>query len=78
MREVRTIGVSYAATLLHDGGVTSWANAERMVRWWARYRLATGLEPDVQRHLRVLRRGLRFPLRPGQGFELRPCGEARA
>lgn len=65
--------------ILERAGLRTAANRKRLIAWWARYEQATGKQPDVMRHLRVLRRGLRFPVRRhgDAGLELRRTGEPR-
>ena len=70
---------THAHNALERAGMRSSANRARVIAWWGRYELATGRCPDVLSHLRILRRGLRWPLEhhPDLGFTLRTCGEAR-
>ncbi len=62
-------------------GWLSAPNADRLERWWNRYRCHYGplVSPDVAQHVRQLNRGLRFPVeRRGRFLAVRPMGRARA
>jgi len=69
---------TYADQLLERAGLRCQRNRARLIAWWSRWERATGGPPDVMAHVRLLRRGLDFPVARGDmRLPLRPIGQAR-